>query len=69
MTYRNRSPFRFFAPFDKGEARKAVPLDPQAFEWAKGHYYAMMGWDEAGVPSRDTLERLDISWAGDHLPA
>jgi aldehyde:ferredoxin oxidoreductase len=31
-----------------------------------GNYYARMGWDERGVPRKETLERLGIShvWAG-----
>ena len=61
-------PRRFFAPFDKGEARRSAPLDSAAFEWAKGHYYQMMGWDEGGVPTRETLEQLGVVWAADHLP-
>jgi aldehyde:ferredoxin oxidoreductase len=62
-------PRRFFDPFQQGEARKAVPLDEAAFEWAKRHYYRLMGWDrETGVPSADALERLDIAWATAHLP-
>jgi aldehyde:ferredoxin oxidoreductase len=62
-------PRRFFEPFLKGEARTALPLDEAAFEWAKGHYYQMMGWNgETGVPTHEALERLDIGWAAEHLP-
>jgi aldehyde:ferredoxin oxidoreductase len=62
-------PQRFFGPFQKGETRKAVPLDEAAFEWAKSYYYQMMGWDEqTGIPTRDALERLDIAWAAEYLP-
>jgi aldehyde:ferredoxin oxidoreductase len=62
-------PDRFFAPFLKGEARQAKPLDKAAFEEAKRTYYRMMGWDgESGVPTPEALERLDISWAAEHLP-
>ncbi len=63
-------PRRFFAPFLKGEARRALPVDEAAFAWAKGHYYQLMGWDpETGVPTREALERLDIGWAVEHLSA
>jgi aldehyde:ferredoxin oxidoreductase len=62
-------PRRFFTPFDKGEARTAVPLDAGEFERAKTHYYARMGWDKAtGVPSNESLKQLDVSWAAKHLP-
>lgn len=61
-------PDRFFKPFLKGEARKTAPVDPEAFEWAKKHYYQMMGWDEeTGVPPREALERLGVDWAAEHL--
>jgi aldehyde:ferredoxin oxidoreductase len=62
-------PRRFFKPFLKGETRRTAPLDPEAFEWAKGYYYQMMGWDaETGVPTREALEQLGIGWAAGHLP-
>jgi aldehyde:ferredoxin oxidoreductase len=62
-------PRRFFSPFDKGEDRKAVPLDEADFEWAKRYYYQMMEWDEqTGSPTREALERLDVGWAAEHLP-
>jgi aldehyde:ferredoxin oxidoreductase len=61
-------PRRFFKPFLKGEERKAEPLDEDAFQWAKRRYYGIMGWDEkTGIPTSESLERLDISWAADHL--
>jgi aldehyde:ferredoxin oxidoreductase len=61
-------PGRFFAPFDKGEARKSEPLDRDAFEWAKGYYYELMGWDrETGVPAEDELQRLGLAWASAYL--
>jgi len=62
-------PRRFFAPFLKGEARGAKPLDEAAFEEAKRAYYRRMDWDgETGVPTHETLEQLDIAWAAEHLP-
>jgi len=62
-------PRRFFAPFLKGEMRKAVPVDEAAFEEAKRTYYRMMGWDQnGGVPTLETLERLGVAWAAEYLP-
>ena len=39
-------------PYKKGEVQKAV-----------AYYYKLMGWDEKGVPTPETLNALDISWA------
>jgi aldehyde:ferredoxin oxidoreductase len=62
-------PERFFGPFDKGEARAALPVDKAAFESAKSTYYQLMGWDkDTGVPATETLQELGIAWAAEHLP-
>jgi aldehyde:ferredoxin oxidoreductase len=64
----DRLPKRFFEKFIQGEPRTAKPLNPVDFEWARTHYYRMMGWDAAtGVPTTDTLGRLGIDWAGEHV--
>jgi aldehyde:ferredoxin oxidoreductase len=26
-------------------------------------YYRLAGWTEKGIPTRQTMERLDIAWA------
>jgi aldehyde:ferredoxin oxidoreductase len=45
-------PERFYAPFQKGEARTARPLSRETFEWAKSFYYGVMGWDvDTGAPT------------------
>ncbi len=37
-------------------------------EQAKDWYYAMSGWEvESGMPTRETLERLDLGWVADEL--
>ncbi len=56
-------PERFFRPFLEGPEDKGRPLDREAFEEAKGIYYRMMGWDEAGRPTPETLEALGEGWA------
>ena len=43
-------------------------IDPEQFIRSKKDYYQLMGWDEAGVPKKSTLERLDIGWAASLLP-
>lgn len=55
-------PDRMFEPFRDGPLA-GVALDRQAFLEAKQAYYAMMGWNANGVPTREKLAELDISWA------
>ena len=55
-------PDRFFHPQNVG-ALSEVSVNPKELQQAKHLYYEMMGWDPAtGVPTRGTLERLDIGW-------
>jgi aldehyde:ferredoxin oxidoreductase len=54
-------PQRFFQPKTDG-ALADKPLDPVKFEWAKRHYYTLMGWDaRTGIPTPEKLEELDIT--------
>lgn len=59
-------PDRMFEPFRNGPLA-GVALDRQAFLEAKQAYYAIMGWDAHGVPTRGKLAELDISWAEETL--
>jgi aldehyde:ferredoxin oxidoreductase len=59
----DRLPDRFHSePLDAGRHAGAV-LDPDGFAAARRLYYAMSGWDEAGVPLRATLADHDLEWA------
>ncbi len=58
-------PDRFFHPQNVG-ALSEVSVNSKELQQAKRLYYEMMGWDPAtGVPTRGTLERLDIGWISD----
>jgi len=43
-------------------------IDPEQFARSRRDYYQLMGWDEAGIPEKATLERLGIDWAASLLP-
>lgn len=62
-------PKRFFSHPSRGAlAEKQQAIDSDRLEEAKRTYYYLMGWDpETGVPTRRTLERLDVGWAADEL--
>ncbi|PTN36774.1 aldehyde ferredoxin oxidoreductase family protein [Desulfonatronum sp. SC1] len=52
---------RMFEPLPDG-VLKGQTIDPDSFQQAVDLYYAMMGWDENGVPSKGTLYRLSLDW-------
>lgn len=62
-------PARFFAPPPQGSlAEKQQAVDPALLKETIKRFYELMGWDrETGVPTRETLERLDIGWVADEL--
>lgn len=57
-------------PGKEGEvfSRKGMVVDRDAFENMKGEYYRLRGWDvESGLPTRQSLERLDLADIADGL--
>jgi len=54
-------PARFFEPQTSGPLSETA-IDPDKLKKAINTYYAMMGWDENGIPTRSKLEELDIDW-------
>lgn len=50
----------FFDPVPEGPSRGEI-IVPQKFQQMLDEYYAIQGWDQEGVPKKDTLERLGIS--------
>jgi len=53
-------PPRFYSePLDM-EGRSVV-CSRQAFEQLHHEYYEAMGWNEEGVPKKETLEKLELS--------
>lgn len=64
----DRLPERSYGPTRNG-ALADGGIDREELQEAVHMYYGMMGWDEeTGVPTRGTLERLDIGWAAQYLP-
>lgn len=54
-------PDRLFSPLENG-ALEGVSVDKEKFEEAIFLYYAMMGWNEDGIPSRAKLFELNLDW-------
>jgi aldehyde:ferredoxin oxidoreductase len=59
----DKLPKKFFKAL-KGEGPTAgIALTHDEIESAKDEYYKLAGWTDDGVPTRQTLEKLDIAWA------
>ena len=59
----DRLPDWFFdLPIDTGRFH-GVSLDREEFRDSLAQYYAAMGWDERGVPTRATLCDHHLEWA------
>jgi len=50
----------FTEPFPHGSLKGAA-LDREAFEKMLDEYYALHGWDENGIPTPESVERLGIA--------
>jgi aldehyde:ferredoxin oxidoreductase len=63
----DRLPERFYTPLEQA-ALQGVAIDRAALQQAKGWFYGMMGWDpQTGVPTRNKLDELGVSWVADIL--
>ncbi len=61
-------PKRLFKEPLKGGKSDGIVLDQAELDAALDQYYAMAGWDVGtGVPTRATLESLDLGWIADQL--
>ncbi len=57
-------PKRLFEQHVGGPSANNQPYEADKLETAKSYYYTLMGWDaKTGVPTPETLDVLDISWA------
>jgi len=50
----------FFDPIPAGPSKGEV-IDPGKFEEMLDEYYGIQGWDNDGVPIKETLSRLEIN--------
>ena len=58
----DRPPEKWFKyPLTKGPLAGAK-LDPDKYEQLLDYYYEIRGWDERGVPKRETLEKLGLGF-------
>ena len=55
-------PDKFFKPLQGSGPTAGVSIDLEQFEEAKQIYYELSGWDDNGLPKRETLEALGLGW-------
>lgn len=59
-------PKKLFKPLTGGPSDGLV-FDKDEFEKVLDEYYKQSGWTEKGVPTPDTLAKLDLGWVADKL--
>ena len=64
----DRLPDKFFRVPLKGGPSDGFHVDKVEFDAALDEYYRQSGWEAgSGLPTRKTLERLDLGWVADAL--
>ena len=59
----DKLPKKFFKALQGKGPTAGIALTHEEIETAIDHYYKMAGWTPDGVPTRETIEALDIAWA------
>ena len=62
----DRVPERFHEPWQYGY-QKGSCIDKEKFETLLDEYYREQGWDAEGIPTLETLERLELAEEPSHL--
>ncbi len=62
----DRVPERFHEPWQYG-FQKGSCIEKEKFEKLLDEYYQEHGWDQQGIPTRETLERLELAKEPSHL--
>jgi len=55
----DENPQRFYEPLPSGPY-KGRTTDRELVEMKRAAYFETLGWDERGIPTKDTLERLSL---------
>ena len=59
----DKLPKKFFKALGGAGPTAGIALTHEEIESAKDEYYKLAGWTNNGIPTSQTLERLDIAWA------
>jgi aldehyde:ferredoxin oxidoreductase len=59
----DKLPKKFFKALGGAGPTAGMALTHEEIESAKDEYYKLAGWTNNGIPTHQTMERLDIAWA------
>ena len=65
----DKLPKKFFRQLAGTGPTAGIALTHEEVESAIDEYYKLAGWTANGVPTRETLQKHDIEWAAQYLPA
>ena len=65
----DKLPKKFYKQLQGAGPTAGIALTHEEVESAIDEYYRLAGWTTNGVPTRETLQKHDIEWAADYLPA
>ena len=65
----DKLPKKFYKQLQGEGPTAGIALTHEEVESAIDEYYRLAGWTANGVPTRATLQKHDIEWAAEYLPA
>ena len=63
----DKLPKKFFKALQGEGPTAGIALDEKEFTSALDEYYRLAGWSADGIPTRETLTKLDLAWVVDYL--
>jgi len=64
----DKLPKKFFKKLEGTGPTAGIALTHEEIESALDEYYHLAGWTKLGIPTRESLTKLDIQWAVEYLP-
>jgi len=65
----DKLPKKFFKALGGSGPTAGIALTHEQMDSALDEYYKLAGWSANGIPTKDSLKKLDLDWAAELLPA
>jgi len=65
----DKLPKKFFKALGGSGPTAGIALTHEQMDSALDEYYRLAGWSVNGIPTKDSLKKLDLDWAAELLPA